>query len=160
MTDTDEQNSLSLTSPAFTPGGDIPVQYSLRKGQNISPQLNISEPPAGTLSFVLIMHDPDAVSGDFLHWLLWDIPPSTLSIGTNSVPVGAIQGQSGMGDARYIGPAPPAGTGTHHYIFELYALDILLNLPTSATRQEVVAAMSGHILDQTTLTGLFTTDPA
>lgn len=152
------KSAFVLSSPAFTNGTDMPPQYSSNKGQNLSPQLNISGAPAGSLSFVLIVHDPDAVNGDFLHWLMWDIPPSTDSIATGSVPVGAVQGKNGMGKPEYIGPEPPAGSGTHHYIFELYALDTLLNLPTNSTKQQVVTAMGGHVLSQTSLTGLFAAD--
>jgi len=111
--------------------------------------------PAEAKSLALIMHDPDAVSGDFTHWLLWDIPASTDVLAANSFPVGAVQGNNGTGKSGYIGPCPPAGTGTHHYIFELYALDTNLGLQTDVNRQQLEQAMEGHVLAEAKLTGLF-----
>jgi Raf kinase inhibitor-like YbhB/YbcL family protein len=148
---------LELMSPVFMQGGVIPEQYTCR-GQNINPPLNILNPPAGTLSYTLIMHDPDAPGGDYLHWLLWDIPPVTESILPNSVPVGAIQGYNDADTLGYTGPCPPKGTGIHRYIFELYALDRTLDLDRSARRAEVEKTMHGHILDETTLTGVVAAD--
>ncbi|MDB5161428.1 MAG: hypothetical protein JWO96_808 [Candidatus Saccharibacteria bacterium] len=145
---------LQLISPVFRDGENIPVQYTC-KGQNVNPPLNIMNAPAGTLSFALILHDPDAVSGDFLHWLVWDIPPSTSSILPNSVPVGAVQGSNDNGKIGYTGPCPPKGTGVHRYIFELYALDKTLDLDRGASREDVEKAMAGHVLEEAVLTGLF-----
>lgn len=147
-------SSLVLTSPAFEEGGALPAQYSC-KGQNVSPPLAIAGLPAGTKSLALIMHDPDAVSGDFVHWLMWDIVDSTENIAANSLPAGAVQGQNGGGQNKYMGPCPPAGTGTHHYIFELYALDKTLGLKPGSDRDQLKTAMAGHILGQYNLTGLF-----
>jgi Raf kinase inhibitor-like YbhB/YbcL family protein len=145
---------LQIISPVFRDGSPIPPQYSC-KGQNINPPLNIFNSPAGTQSLALIMHDPDAVSGDFLHWLVWDIPPSTESIAVNSVPVGAMQGLNGSEKSGYIGPCPPPGTGTHRYIFDFYALDTTLDLPANSTMEDVIKAMKGHMLDHSALTGTF-----
>lgn len=154
MNDGSATGGLSLTSSAFQDGGTIPQQYTCR-GQNINPPLNITGQPEDTKSLALIMHDPDAVSGDFLHWLMWDMPASTQAIAATSVPVGAIQGPNGSGNNTYMGPCPPKGTGTHHYKFDLYALDTTLGLDSKSSRQQLEDAMKGHILDQTTLTGLF-----
>lgn len=145
---------LQLISSAFKDGDPIPPAYTC-KGQNINPPLNILNIPGDTRSLALIMHDPDAVSGDFVHWLVWDISTAVDIISPNSVPVGAIQGQNGAGKDNYMGPCPPSGSGTHHYIFELYALDSTLGVPKGATRESLQKAMEGHILAQTTLTGLF-----
>lgn len=101
------------------------------------------------------MHDPDAVSGDFIHWLIWDIPPTTEVISVNDVPVGAVQGANGKGQSQYTGPCPPKGTGTHHYIFDFYALDISLGLPSGSDLETILKAQQGHVLDHCTLTGLF-----
>ncbi|HET9850838.1 MAG TPA: YbhB/YbcL family Raf kinase inhibitor-like protein [Candidatus Saccharimonadales bacterium] len=147
-------SGLRLTSTAFREGQTIPEQYTC-KGQNINPPLNIVNPPAGTQGFAIIMHDPDAPVGDYLHWLIWDIPPSTEGINANSSPVGAVAGYNQSDSQGYMGPCPPAGSGTHRYQFELYALDTTLGLERSANREKLEAAMSGHILDQTTLTGVF-----
>jgi Raf kinase inhibitor-like YbhB/YbcL family protein len=150
--DQEDSGSLKLTSPAFKNGGKIPVQYSC-KGENISPPLNIVDVPKEAKSLALIMHDPDAPVGDFLHWLMWDIQPSTQSIGAGSVPVGTVQGLTGFNKNRYGGPCPPSGSGTHRYIFELFALDISLGLSPDSTREKLQDAIKGHILQQCMLTG-------
>jgi Raf kinase inhibitor-like YbhB/YbcL family protein len=146
-------SSLRLVSSAFKDNGAIPDPYTCR-GENISPPLNIIGLPQGTKSLSLIVHNPDAVSGDFVHWTMWDIPPATEGINTNSVPVGTIQGVNGSGANTYMGPCPPAGSGTHLYIFELYALNAPLSLPAHTSRDKLQAAMEHHILDQTILTGI------
>lgn len=143
---------IQIISPVFRDGAPIPVQYSCN-GQNVSPPLNFISPPADAKSLALILHDPDAPSGDFVHWVMWNIPTSTETIAANSVPVGAAQGLNGAGKSGYMGPCPPSGT--HHYIFEVYALDVSLNLPASTTRDQLKAAMQGHTIDQNTLTGTF-----
>ena len=145
---------LQIISSVFRNGAPIPPQYTC-KGQNVNPPFNILSAPTGTQSLTLIMHDPDAVSGDFLHWLVWDIPPSTESIAVNSVPIGARQGLNGSQQTGYSGPCPPQGTGTHHYIFDFYALDTTLDLPDSSTMPDVIKAMKGHVLDHSALTGTF-----
>ena len=153
-------SSLALLSQVFREGTQIPVRYTC-KGQNINPPLNVTGVPANAKSLALIMHDPDAipvVGFDFVHWLVWDIPSSTETIDTNSVPAGAIQGINGSGKNQYTGPCPPAGTGTHHYLFELYALDKTLSLKPGASRDQLQNAMAGHTLAQHTLTGLFSAD--
>lgn len=147
-------SDLKLVSGVFREGASIPSPYTCR-GRNVNPPLNIHNVPAGTQSLTLIMHDPDAVKADFLHWLIWDIPPSTESIAANSVPVGAIQGNNDMGKLGYSGPCPPDGTGTHRYVFELYALDKTLDLPRQASRQDVNRAMQGHIIKEHKLIGTF-----
>lgn len=154
MQSNDKNAELELISPAFRDGEPIPPQFSCR-GQNISPPLNIFNVPPQTRSMAIIMHDPDAVSGDFTHWLIWDIPASCETIAVSSVPVGAIQGVNDSGKRGYTGPCPPSGTGIHRYIFELYALDNVLNLASGSTRQELEEAVRGHTLGSATLTGLF-----
>jgi Raf kinase inhibitor-like YbhB/YbcL family protein len=89
---------------------------------------------------------------------MWDIPPGTDSIAVNDVPVGAVQGQNGGGSTGYTGPCPPAGTGEHRYIFDLYALDTTLDLPTNSNLDDVLKAQEGHVLEQCSLTGLFSAD--
>ncbi len=101
------------------------------------------------------MHDPDAVSGDYLHWLMWDIPPNTETISVNSVPIGAMQGLNGGGQAGYTGPCPPRGTGTHRYIFDFYAIDTTLNLKPGSAIEDVIKAQKGRVLDHYALTGTF-----
>ena len=155
MEDNQTLEKLEIISPVFRAGSPIPPQYTCI-GQNVNPPLNFFNVPPKTLSLTLIMHDPDAPSGDYLHWLVWDIPPSTESIAVNSVPIGALQGLNDAHKTGYMGPCPPKGTGTHRYIFDVYALDNLLNLPPSSTILDVIKAQKGHVLDHSELTGLFT----
>lgn len=143
-----------VISPVFRNGTNIPPQYTCR-GPNVNPPLNILYIPKKTQSLTLIMHDPDAVSGDFLHWLVWDIPPATETIAVNSVPIGAVQGKNGLGDKGYMGPCPPKGTGVHRYIFDFYVLDTTLDLPESSSLKEILDAQKGHVIDHCSLTGLF-----
>lgn len=146
-----------MISPVFRSNSPIPPQYTCR-GQNVNPSLNIFNIPSQTQSLTLIMHDPDAPGGDFLHWLVWDITPGTESISVNDVPVGAVQGKNGAGKNQYMGPCPPKGTGTHRYVFNLFALDITLDLPAGSSLKEVMAAQNGHVIDECTLTGLFSAE--
>jgi Raf kinase inhibitor-like YbhB/YbcL family protein len=146
-------NGMQLISTAFNDGEEIPEQYTC-KGTNINPPLTIMNPPAGTKSLALIMHDPDAPGTDFVHWLVWDVPANTQSIGPNSVPVGAVQGTNSFGKNNYGGPCPPAGTGTHHYIFELYALGTNLSLGADSNREKLQDALQDHTLAQANLTGI------
>lgn len=149
--------SLKLASRVFDDGAQIPTQHTC-KGQNVNPPLSITGVPAKAKSLTLIMHDPDAVSGDFVHWTMWDISTGTEIIAVNGLPAGAIQGINGGGKNQYMGPCPPTGTGTHHYLFELYALDKTLGLPPATSCGQLKNAMAGHILAQHTLTGLFAAD--
>jgi Raf kinase inhibitor-like YbhB/YbcL family protein len=145
---------LQIISPVFRDGTAIPRQYSC-KGQNVNPPLNIFNVPQKAQSLALILHDPDAPSGDFLHWLVWDIPPRTESIAVNDVPIGAIQGRNGVGNNNYTGPCPPQGSGAHRYVFDFYALDTTVDLPSGGSRDQLETAMKGHILDKSTLVGVF-----
>jgi len=149
--------SLVLVSPVFRDGTNIPIPYTC-KGQNVSPPLNITGVPGGAKSLALIMHDPDAVSGDFVHWIMWDIPARAQSIAVNSVPVGAVVGPNGGSQNKYMGPCPPPGTGIHHYLFELYALNKTLGLPPATNRDQLQKAMASRVIAKTTLTGLFFAD--
>jgi Raf kinase inhibitor-like YbhB/YbcL family protein len=155
----DANMNLKLTSPAFKEGSSIPAAYSC-DGQNNSPALSWSGAPAGTKSFALILHDPDAPrEGGFTHWVIYNIPASSMSLEasvpkTAALSSGAVQGNNGAGNAGYTGPCPPAGPA-HHYEFRFFALDQMLALQAGATKDQLEAAMSGHILAQTVLTGLF-----
>ena len=149
---------MEIISPVFRDGQAIPAQYTCA-GHNVNPPLNIFSVPDGTQSLTLIMHDPDAVSGDYLHWLLWDIPPNTESIPVNSVPVGAIQGTNDADDTGYTGPCPPAGSGVHKYIFDFYALDTTLDLPAGSKITTVIMAQKGHVLNHCALTGTVAAKP-
>ena len=151
--------SLELTSDAFTNGQSIPVKYGC-KGKNISPALTWKEAPASTQSFVLIMDDPDAPMGTWVHWILFNIPANTRNLpedvqftGKNLEPNMISTGKNSWGDLRYGGPCPPSGT--HRYYFKLYALDTTISLSPGATKEQVLKAMQGHILAQAELMGTF-----
>lgn len=146
------EGEMQVVSPVFKEGGDIPPQYTC-KGQNLSPPLNFVSVPDDAKSLALIMHDPDAQSGDFVHWLMWDIPAGTGTMQANSVPVGAVQGVNSSNQNKYTGPCPPSGT--HRYMFELYALDNSLGLPADTGRDSLLKAMEGHVVEKFTLTGKF-----
>lgn len=143
----------SVTSSAFQDGANIPEQYSC-KGQDISPPLAWSGAPANTKSFALICADPDAPAGTWYHWVLYNIPANTKEIIENQTPEGALVGKNSWGNTSYQGPCPPSGT--HHYIFTLYALDTILNLNSAPDAKGLENAMKGHILQSSKITGLFT----
>lgn len=148
----------SLTSVAFTPGSLIPARFSCA-GADVSPPLAWSGAPPGAQTLTLIMDDPDAPRGTWVHWVVYDIPAAqqTLAEGvpaTGQLPDGGRQGQNSWRRLGYGGPCPPSGT--HRYYFRLYALDRALNLPVGATKEQVLLAMAGHVLDQCDLMGRFT----
>ena len=140
-----------VSSPAFAYGAIIPNEYTC-KGTNVNPQINIGNLPSGTKSVAMIMDDPDAPAGTWDHWLLWNMSASITSIAKNSVPTGAKQGANSWGNSKYQGPCPPSGT--HRYMFKVYALDTTLSLP-SADSIDLMSAMKGHILKTVTLMGKF-----
>ena len=149
--------SLRLTSRAFQNESVIPDKYS-KRGGNISPPLAWSGVPDKTKSLALIVDDPDAPSGLFVHWLLYEIPPGTKELDeglpvTPILPGGARQGRNGFGEVGYGGPQPPSGT--HRYFFHLYALDTNLELAADASREELDRAIQGHILEEVQLMGRY-----
>lgn len=145
---------MQLTSPSFKHNNPLPLDCTC-KGRGVNPPLTVSDVPSSTKSLALIMHDPDAVGGqDFLHWSLWGISPDTPVIAENSVPKQAIQGMNDYPNVAY-GPAcPPPGTGTHRYVFDLYALDTALELPEGTDRQTLEETLKGHILATAQLIGI------
>lgn len=143
---------MQITSTAFEHNQNIPSQYTC-DGTDMNPPLQISEVPEGTQSLALIVDDPDAPRGDWVHWLVWNIDPSTTEISENSVPAGAVQGLTDFGRNDWGGPCPPSGT--HRYFFKLYALDSALDLSTSAGKADLLSAMEGHILENGELIGLY-----
>jgi len=137
-----------LTSPDLTPGGFIPAQFTA-DGANVPPHLEIAGVPQGTRSLALIVEDPDAPSGDFTHWIAWNIPPGAKSLRGEKVAEGA----NDFGRTGYGGPQPPSGT--HRYFFRLSALDTVLQLQTGATRKELDAAIKGHVIATAELMGRY-----
>jgi len=142
---------MKLSSPNFENNSNIPIKYTCQ-GENISPELNISDVPADAKSLFLIMDDPDS-SNNWVHWLIWNIPPSTKTIPENVDQDFAIQGTNSFGTPNYGGPCPPSGT--HHYVFKLYALKKNLELTSSTKKDEAMAAIKGLIISQTKLTGIY-----
>jgi Raf kinase inhibitor-like YbhB/YbcL family protein len=151
-------NSFSLKSPAFSDKGSIPKDYALR-GKNHSPELYWEKAPDHTQSFALTVVDPDAPGGNFIHWVLYNIPASHQKIPSafptdEVLPTGQMQGPNDYGKIGYGGPCPP-NKEKHAYIFTLYALDRVLPLSPGASLAELEKALSGHILAKTTITGYF-----
>ena len=151
--------SLTLTSDAFVSGQSIPAKYACT-GRNISPALAWNDPPDGTQSFALIVDDPDAPMGTWVHWVLYNIPAAARSLqedlpltGKNVNPDAIFVGKNSAGKIGYDGPCPPSGT--HRYYFKLYALDTLISLLPGATKEQVLKEMEGHILGQGELMGTF-----
>ncbi|HEY4147282.1 MAG TPA: YbhB/YbcL family Raf kinase inhibitor-like protein [Chitinophagaceae bacterium] len=141
--------TLQVSSPSFTANGVIPQKYAC-DGDNISPPISIKGTPIGTASLALIVEDPDAPKGTVYHWVMWNIPPGA-AIAENSAP--GTQGRNTHGKNAYMGPCPPGGT--HHYHFKVYALDKKLDLNNQSGKDELQAAMKGHILAQGELVGLY-----
>jgi Raf kinase inhibitor-like YbhB/YbcL family protein len=147
-----------LESAAFRAGGFIPRKYTC-SGDNVSPPFSWTGTPAGTKSFALIVADPDAPSGVWIHWIVYNIQPSARELPqsvpkTGEIKGGARQGTSSFQEVGYGGPCPPPGDA-HHYHFMLYALDTRLSLSAGATRDQVDDAMKGHILAKTETVGLY-----
>ena len=143
--------SLQVASTAFAAGETIPKKFTC-DGPDLSPPLNWREAPAGTESFALIMDDPDAPVGTWVHWVLYNLPANTkeLSEGVekqDQLANGALQGRNDCRKMGYGGPCPPPGK-PHRYYFKLYALDIVLKLKAGATKAELEQAMKGHIVGQ------------
>ena len=140
---------LELKTAAFRAGGTIPDQYTC-SGENVSPALFWNQPPLGARSFALIMDDPDAPAGTWVHWVIYDLPASVRQLPEHVSPndgsaAGGKQGLNDFQQVGYGGPCPPLGT-PHRYFFRLYALDTVLNLRGTVHRHDVDAAMKGHIL--------------
>jgi Raf kinase inhibitor-like YbhB/YbcL family protein len=149
--------ALTLTSRGFQHDGTIPERFS-KDGGNTSPALAWTGVPEGTKSLALIVDDPDAPSGDFVHWLLYGIPLETnkLEEGVTAAPVlpnGARQGRNGFGELGWGGPQPPSGT--HRYFFHLYALDHDPELAPGVSREELDEVIQGHILEDAELMGRY-----
>jgi Raf kinase inhibitor-like YbhB/YbcL family protein len=156
---------LTLTTTAFLDGGIIPDQYTQQVADKaVSPALTWSNVPAGTQSFVLHMHDPDVAIGrnntSVIHWIAWNIPATSTGL-PEGVPAtaqgadGMIQGMNQGNAVGFRGPGAPAAGPAHHYTFELFALDTKLDLPPTATRDQVLAATAGHINGKAVLVGRF-----
>jgi len=157
---------MTLTTPAWADGGQIPAKYT-QADTDISPALSWSSVPDGTVSFVLIVHDVDAAIGngtdDILHWMLWNIPAAVTSLHEHAPSMAQLPDGTRQISATgpyYRGPGAPASGPAHHYVFELFALDTMLDVPAvgaspPSTRAAVVAGMAGHIRGKASYVGLF-----
>lgn len=143
---------MKISSPAFDSGGEIPVDYTC-DGRNISPPFEISDVPKGAKSLVLIIDDPDAPGGPYIHWLIYNFSPFTTKIEEGNLPGLAAMGKNSADSTVYVGPCPPSGT--HHYNIKLYALDRSLELQYP-TAEEVLNALKGSILAEASMVGLYT----
>lgn len=143
---------MTITSTAFQNNEPIPPTHSY-DGGNTSPPLTFSEVPPAAKSLVLVVEDPDAPTGLFTHWILYNMSPATLQIPPSGLPLTGAQATNDFGNPRYDGPKPPSGT--HRYIFRLYALDIELGLRPEDRRPALETAQAGHIIDQAELIGTF-----
>jgi Raf kinase inhibitor-like YbhB/YbcL family protein len=149
--------AINLTSPAFDEGGSIASRYTC-DGPGVSPPLSWDSVPSGTQSWTLIVDDPDAPGGTFVHWVIYDLPSDTRRLpedvpNRQTLSSGAQQGVNGAGGVGYTGPCPPSGT--HRYFFKVYALDTRLDLDAGATRERLSGAMEGHVLAEGQLMGTY-----
>jgi len=145
-------HQMKLTSTAFQENGLIPRDYTC-DGKDMNPPLTIGDVPAGAKSLAMIVDDPDAPVGTWVHWVIWNIDPGAKTIAQNSVPAGAVQGVNDFRTNRYGGPCPPSGA--HRYFFKLYALDTTLKIGPKSTKTDLEKAMSGHIIGQGQLMGTY-----
>jgi Raf kinase inhibitor-like YbhB/YbcL family protein len=150
--------AMHVSSTSFVDGGKMPARLTC-DGANLSPQIRVSEPPAGTRSLAIVMTDPDAPVA-FAHWLAYDVAADTRELpegaATPSQRLGhAIEGINGFGRVGYGGPCPPSGA-THHYVLHVYALDASPNLPAGANAPQLQSAIQGHVLAESHMTGVYT----
>jgi Raf kinase inhibitor-like YbhB/YbcL family protein len=150
--ETGANHRLKVSSPAFEPGGPIPLKYSAF-GENVSPPLNWSLSSAAK-SYAILVDDPDGKgTSPVSHWVAWNIP-ATMTMAAEGSKAGE-QGTNSHGSVGYTGPHPPAGDAAHHYHFQLLALDRMLSLPAGANREALLAAVKGHVLAKGDLVGTF-----
>ncbi len=149
-----------LHSSDIMPDDIIPVRFTC-EGQDLSPTLTWGSVPEGTKSFTLIMDDPDAPRGTFVHWVLYNLPGNVRGLPINvekdpELSDGSRQGKNDFGKIGYGGPCPPPGHGPHRYFFTIYALDTTLDhLPPGLSKAEIIAAMTEHVIAQAQLVGRF-----
>jgi Raf kinase inhibitor-like YbhB/YbcL family protein len=145
---------IEVTSTAFENEGDIPAKYTCN-GDNVSPPLAWSPGPPGTRAYALIMDDPDAPVGTWVHWVAWNIAGTALAEAVEADDAATPQGTNSGKKVGYAGPCPPRPTGTHRYYFKVYALDAPLALPSTTTKDGLLKAMESHVLAQGELMGRY-----
>jgi hypothetical protein len=148
---------LLMETDAFPDGGIVPQKYAGRGG--VQPGFKFSGAPATTVSYAIIFHDLDVAIGgntdDVLHWTVWNIPASANGIPEGSLPAGAVQGANIAQQNAYFGPGAPAGPRYHHYVFELYALNAMLDLPPTTGRDALLKAMAGKVVAKAAYVGRY-----
>jgi Raf kinase inhibitor-like YbhB/YbcL family protein len=146
-------DSLKVTSPSFKEGEMIPGKFTC-DGENISPEIQWEDFPDGTKSFALICDDPDAPSGDFVHWVVYNVPSKIDGFGENAeISEIADLGITDYGRKGYGGPCPPSGT--HHYHFKVYALDKMIETEKDLDKYDLLDKMEGHVLAKGEIVGLY-----
>lgn len=147
-----------VESDAFEDGGIVPDKY-VSRGENVQPGFTFSNLPDNAVSIAIIFHDLDVALnggiGDVFHWSAWNIPASAGGIPEGGLPEGAVNGPSIRGQPGYMGPGAPAGPRYHHYVFEFYVLSDNLDLPNSASREEILAAMEGKVVGKAAYVGRY-----
>lgn len=150
-------NPIALESAAFAAGTSIPSRYTC-DGEELSPAVQWEAVPDNTQTLILVVDDPDAPGQAFVHWLVYNLPPATREL-SEALPkepdlaLGGVQAKNDFGKHGYGGPCPPSGT--HRYVFRLFALDTTLNLQSDTSKQEIIEAMQGHVLASGELIGLY-----
>lgn len=155
------EDDFAVASAAIEDGGTVPAKYTA-DGENVSPPLSVSELPAETETLAVIVDDPDAPGGTFVHWLLWNVPGDTTEI-PEALPQrtqleqlgGALQGTNGFGEVGYRGPAPPKGDGPHTYRFTVHAVDAELSVVAEAKRPALSSALEGATVGSARLTATY-----
>lgn len=149
---------LLMETDAFPDGGIVPAKY-VSAGENVLPGFKISNAPAGTVSYAVIFHDIDVAlqngTNDVLHWMAWNIPASANGWPEGKLPDGAVQGNNIRNQANYMGPGAPPGPRYHHYVFELYALNSNLDIPQTASRDDLLKALQGKVVAKAAYVGRF-----
>lgn len=145
-------SSMQITSPVFSQNTAIPPLYTC-DAKGINPPLSFSDIPKDAKSLALIVDDPDAPIGTFVHWVAYNIPVSTVQIEEGKGIPGSVIGKNGIGKENFVAPCPP--NGQHRYLFKLYALDTVVSLGPSASKDELLEAMKSHVVDQAQLVGVY-----
>ena len=150
---TNDMKKITIVSPAFEAGGEIPEKYTC-EGDDTVPPILIKDVPKEAKSLAIIMEDPDAPSGVWTHWVKWNMPPDTTKIEEDEEPMG-VSCVGSSGNSSYEGPCPPSGR--HNYVFRVYALDVILELETGDNRAALEKSMKGSVIAEGELTGLYGT---
>jgi Raf kinase inhibitor-like YbhB/YbcL family protein len=145
--------TMMVSSPVSSDGDEIPQQFTC-DGDHVSPPFDFAEMPSGTAEVAVLVEDPDAPGGTFVHWVLWGVDPGQSSMAEGDVPAGAAQGRNDFGTQRYGGPCPPRGR-SHRYVFNVFALSKPLDLAEGASAADLRRATAGNVLASASLTGRY-----